>query len=333
MNVNQDCGEKMGLIWLCFDTQEFSDEQLAEVHSTAPELEVVVTKEAREIERRLDEVEIVVGHLSPEQTRLALAGKNLRWIQQWGAGADWLMRHPEAVRQDFVLTNASGVHAIPISEHILAVLLAFARRLPQAVRAQAGRQWRGPEDGQVFELAGKILLLLGTGAIGARTARLAAALDMQVIGIRRNAEESLEGVEAMFPPERLLELLPRADFVVLTLPLTPETRGLIGRQELQAMKPSAVIINIGRGGTIQEPGLIEALQEGRLAGAGLDVFESEPLPADSPLWDMPNVLITAHYAGNTPRYHERALAIFLDNLRRYVAGKPLKNVVNKELGY
>jgi phosphoglycerate dehydrogenase-like enzyme len=323
----------MGLIWFCFEAQEIPEEQQAEIRAIAPRLRVLVTKDSQEIERHLDEIEIVVGHLPAEQIGLALRGKNLRWIQQWGAGADWLMHQPEAVQQDFVLTNASGVHAVPISEHILALLLAFARRLPNAVRAQVERRWKGPGEAGVSELAGKTLLLVGTGAIGARAARLAAAFDVHVFGIRRKPDETLEGVEAMFAPERLLELLPRADFIVLTVPLTAETSGMIGRRELRAMKPSAIIINIGRGGTIQEEALIEALQEGRIAGAGLDVFETEPLPADSPLWGMENVVITAHYAGTTPHYHERAMSIFLDNLRRYVAGEPLRNVVDKELGY
>ena len=137
----------------------------------------------------------------------------------------------------------------------------------------------------------------------------------------------------MIGPERLAEALPEADFVVLTVPLTPDTRHMIGERELRLMKPTALIVNIGRGGTIDEAALIRALAEGWIAGAGLDVFEKEPLPTDSPLWGMENVIITAHYAGATPHYNERALAIFLDNLRRYKAGEPLRNVVDKTLGY
>jgi phosphoglycerate dehydrogenase-like enzyme len=137
----------------------------------------------------------------------------------------------------------------------------------------------------------------------------------------------------MFGPEQLLSLLPQADFVVLTVPLTDETRGVIGERELNAMKPTAYLVNIGRGGTIDEEAVIRALQQGDIAGAGLDVFEAEPLPEASPLWDIDNVIITSHYAGLTPHYNERALAIFLDDLRRYRAGEPLQNVVDKELGY
>jgi phosphoglycerate dehydrogenase-like enzyme len=177
------------------------------------------------------------------------------------------------------------------------------------------------------------MLLVGVGAIGARTAELAAALGMHVIGIRRNPHLEAEGLNAIYGPEALLEHLPEADFLVLTVPLNHETQGMIGERELRRMKPSAYLVNIGRGATVDETALIQALQSGWIAGAGLDVFETEPLPADSPLWSMPNTIITAHYAGRTPHYLERALSIFLDNLERYTAGKPLSNLVDKALMY
>lgn len=296
----------------------------------AAPMQLVVTDDAAAIEAVLPEVEIATGHVPPS---LLARMPQLRWYQQWGAGADWLLRHPELAARDFIVTNASGIHAIQISEHILALMLAFARRLPQALRGQARGEWARQPRESLFELAGKTLVLIGLGAIGGRTARLAAALEMRVIGVRRNAGEPPPGVERVVGPDRLLEVLPLADFVVLTIPLTAETRHMIGERELRAMKRSAYIFNIGRGGTIDEPSLIRGLREGWIAGAGLDVFEHEPLPADSPLWQMDNVIITAHYAGATPHYNERALAIFLDNLRRYVAGEPLQNVVDKSLGY
>jgi phosphoglycerate dehydrogenase-like enzyme len=171
------------------------------------------------------------------------------------------------------------------------------------------------------------------GAIGEYTAKIAHALGMRVIGVRRDADSDVPGIETMYSNDELLDVLPQADVVVLTIPLTSETEGLIDEQALRVMKPSAYLINIGRGGTVDEPALIRALQEGRLAGAGLDVFAEEPLPADSPLWTMENVIITPHSAGATPHYHERAMGIFLDNLRRYVAGEELQNVVDKRRGY
>lgn len=320
-------------ILLAFEPDRFSEAQLGEVRNAAPDMRILLTDDREEIEELLDDVEIAAGGFPRE---LLSRASNLRWFQQWGAGADWMLDYPEAADSDFVLTNASGVHPIPISEHILAFLLAFARGLHQAVRAQERREWRpGREylrDG-VLELAGKTMLLIGTGAIGERTAEIASALGVRVLGVRRDPSISVPAVEAVFGPNKLLDLLPESDFVVLTVPLTHETRGMIGEQELQAMKSTAYIVNIGRGGTIQENALVRALQEGWIAGAGLDVFETEPLPDDSPLWEMDNVIITSHYSGLTPRYHERALAIFLDNLRRYRGGEPLRNVVDKQLGY
>ena len=302
----------------------------ATIAGLAPDMQLIVSDDPAQIEPVLPEVEIAAGHTSPA---LLARMPNLRWYQQWGAGADWLMRHPELAERDFIITNASGVHAIQISEHILALLLAFARRLPQACRAQLRGEWQRQEREQIFELAGKTMVLIGVGAIGERTAALAAALDVRVIGVRRDPTAPAPGIARLIGPERLADVLPEADFVVLTVPLTHETRHMIGERELRLMKPTAHIVNIGRGGTIDEDALIRALREGRIAGAGLDVFEHEPLPPDSPLWAMTNVIITGHYAGVTPAYDVRAFEVFLDNLRRYRAGQPLRNVVDKRLGY
>jgi len=321
----------MSTILLNFEPDMMSETDLAQIQALAPDMSILVTHDREEIESVLDEIEIAVGGFPRE---LLPGARNLRWLQQWGAGADWLLRYPEAVELDFVLTNVSGVHAIPISEHILAFLLAFGRGFHLAIRAQGRCEWFSYEQQKdIFELVGKTMLLVGVGAIGERTAQVAAALGMRVLGVRRDPSVDAPGVEAMFGPDQLLDLLPEADFVVLAIPHTHETEGVIGERELRAMKPTAHLINIGRGGIIQEGALIRALQEGWIAGAGLDVFETEPLPEDSPLWDMDNVIITAHYAGATPHYDERAMAIFLDNLRRYQAGEPLCNVVDKKIGY
>lgn len=321
----------MKTILLDFAPGTLPETELAQIRAIAPEMRLLVTRDHDEIESALDEIEVAAGGFPGV---LLPRARNLRWVQQWGAGADWLLRCPEAIGLDFVLTNASGVHPIPISEHILAFLLAFARGIHRAVRAQARHEWI-PQDQQegLFELAGKTMVLVGVGAIGERTATVATALGMRVLGVRRDPSVSAPDVEAMFGPDQLLDLLPEADFVVLTAPLTSETQGMIGERELRTMKPTAYLVNIGRGGTVQESALILALQEGWIAGAGLDVFETEPLPEDSPLWEMEKVIITSHYAGSTPHYHERAMAIFLDNLRRYRAGEPLRNVVDKKIGY
>jgi phosphoglycerate dehydrogenase-like enzyme len=235
---------------------------------------------------------------------------------------------------DFVLTSTSGIHAIQMTEHIFALLLALARELPRAMRLQEGCEWiHQSRHEHLFELAGKTMLLIGVGAIGQRTARVAAAMDMRVLGVRRNPTLGAPAVDAMFGPGQLVDLLPQADVIVLTVPLTTETRGMIGEPELRAMRSTAYLINVGRGGTVDEEVLARALREGWIAGAGLDVFETEPLPEDSPLWGLDRVIITSHYAGVTPHYHERALEIFLENLQRYQTGEPLRNVVDKQLGY
>lgn len=320
----------MNTILLGFEPNTLSADELARIQALAPDMRLLVTTDRQAIEDALATIEIAVKQFP--QALMPQAPK-LRWFQQWGAGADWLLDHPEVAASELIVTTGSGVHAIPISEHILAYLFAFARALPQAIRGQTQRVWQQPEWSRIFELAGKTMVLIGVGAIGERTALMANGLGMRVLGVRQNADMSTPGVEAMFAPEALLEVLPQADFVVITAPLTEATRGLIGEAELQAMKATAYIVNIGRGGVIDEPALVRALQAGRLAGAGLDVFASEPLPPDSPLWAMENVIITGHYAGATPIYDERAMAIFLDNLRRYRAGEPLRNVVDKALGY
>jgi phosphoglycerate dehydrogenase-like enzyme len=321
----------LGTILLSFEPGVLSEEQLAQVQAAAPDMQLLVTRDRGEVEAALDEIEIAACSFP---RGLLPKARNLRWFQQWAAGADWLLDYPEAVELDFVLTSVSGMHTAQMSEHVFAFLLTFAREFHLAMRLQERHEWIPQNQHErLFELTGKTMALVGVGAIGARTAQIATAFGMRVLGVRRNPEVSVPGVEAMFGPDQLLDLLPQADFVVLIVPLTRETRGMIGERELRAMKSTAYIINVGRGGIVDERTLIQALQEGRIAGAGLDVFETEPLPEDSPLWAMDNVIITSHYAGITPHYDERAMEIFLDNLRRYRAGEPLRNVVDKELGY
>jgi phosphoglycerate dehydrogenase-like enzyme len=311
-------------------SHHLSDAQRDEIQKLAPDKRLVTTNDHGEIEALLDEVEIAAGYFPQE---LLSRASNLRWYQQWSAGSDWLRWYPELETADFTLTNASGVSSNPISEHILAFLLAFARGLPKSIRAQERRVWLPDEEKVVFELPGKIMLLIGVGAIGCRTATLATALGLQVWGVRRDPSKQVEGITAMYGPEQLLQVLPQVDVVVLTVPFTEETRGIIGESELRAMKQSAYMINVGRGGTVQEDALIKALTEGWIAGAAFDVFEAEPLPPESPLWAFENFILTPHYAGKTPYYDERIMEIFLDNLRRYESGQPLRNVVNRKLGY
>ncbi|MFW6082993.1 MAG: D-2-hydroxyacid dehydrogenase [Chloroflexota bacterium] len=322
----------MRTILVALESNSLTAEQIERIREVAPQdTSVVMTRDREEIQSILDQIEIVAGWFPADMIPQA---PNLRWYQQWSAGADWLLRHPEVAQEDFVLTSTSGIHAIQITEHIFALLLAFARELPRALEAQKDREWipsRAHEH--LFELAGKTMVLIGVGSIGRRTARVAQAIGMRVLSVRRDPTVDTPGVEAVFGPDEPLDLLPEADIVVLTVPLTEETRGLIAAGELRAMKQTSILVNVGRGGVVDEEALVLALEEGRIAGAGLDAFETEPLPEDSPLWTLDNVIITSHYAGITPNYHERALGVFLDNLQRHVAGEPLQNIVDKELGY
>ena len=321
----------MRILLLGLDPEKIDTHYIKETQDAAPDMRVLVTRDRDPIEEVLDEIEIAAGGFPLD---LLSKAPRLRWFQQWGAGADWIMTdHPELADTELIVTTVSGVHAIPISEHILAFLLAFGRDIPRSIRAQERCQWVSRQTMRLFELSGKTMLLVGVGAIGERTAELASALGMRVLGIRRDPTVPVPHVETMYAPSQLLSVLPEADVVVLTIPLTPETQGMIGEEELGAMKSTAYLINIGRGATIQESVLIQALKEGWIAGAGLDVFENEPLPDNSPLWKMDNVIITSHYSGLTPRYDERAMEIFLENLKRYRSGQALRNVVDKRLGY
>lgn len=322
----------MSILLLGFAEDDFTPKQREAIAAAAGDLTVRYSRDRSEIESLLPEVEVAV-----ENRKFITDMPNLKWMQQWGAGADWLMDNSEAAERDFVLTNVSGVHAIPIGEQIMAYLLAFARGFPLAVRHQTERHWSRdvwlPNASGSFELSGKTMLLLGTGAIGVYTAKLARAFDIRVVGVRRDPAKAADYIDEMIALDDLQNHLPNADFVILTLPLTHDTHHLMGETELRAMKSTAILVNIGRGGLIDEQALAKALQEGWIAGAGLDVFETEPLPESSPLWALDNALVTPHTAGDTPHYNERALTIFLENLRRYQAGEPLSHVVDKQLGY
>ncbi|MDR5709673.1 MAG: D-2-hydroxyacid dehydrogenase, partial [Armatimonadota bacterium] len=271
------------------------------------------------------EAEVWVGWDLPEGT--LERAERLRWVHSTAAGVENLL--PKLAGRDVLLTNSRGIHAIPMAEHVLGCLLVFARNLHLAFRHQVHRRWQ-PEPGG--ELWGATVGILGLGAIGQEVARRCRAFGARVVGLRRTAAPVPE-VEEVYGPEGLEAVLRRSDYVVLTLPLTPQTRGLIGAQELGWMKPGAVLVNVGRGALLDERALVEALRSGRLRGAALDVFETEPLSPEHPLWDLPNVLITPHVSGNSPRYMDRAIPLFCDNLRRYLRGEGLRNVVDPELGY
>lgn len=299
--------------------QRMSDTRLERIRETAPGWEVVQSREPDVWRPLVRGAEVVLGW-HPDVARLCLEeeGAALRWVHVWGAGVD---RLPLPLFRDrgVWLTNSSGVHAFPISETVLAMMLAFTRKLHTYARQQAEQTWHHAHLSQ--EMHGKTVGILGAGAIGEEIARLAKAFQMQTLGLRRSGQPAPH-VDRMFGPGELSALLPECDYVVNALPLTPGTRRIIGAREFSLMKPSAFYVNIGRGGTNDEAALIAALREKTIAGAGLDVFEEEPLPKDSPFWRLDNVILTPHSAGSTEHYDDRALDYFLDNLRDYVRGNP-----------
>jgi phosphoglycerate dehydrogenase-like enzyme len=244
------------------------------------------------------------------------------------------MLFPAMLASPVVMTNSRGMSAASVAEHAFALVLAAVRRMPEVIRAQDARRWIQSNLSGLPTLEGQTLGIVGLGAIGCRVARIGAAVGMRVIGIRRRVDEpSPDGVSEVMTPGDLPRLLEQADIVVLTAPQTAETRGMIGAAELARMKPTAWLINVARGKLVDEPALQAALDARQIAGAALDVFEHEPLDAASPLWAMPNVIVTPHVAGFRGDYWEAATDLFSENLERYLQRRPLLNIVDKCAGY
>ena len=253
----------------------------------------------------------------------------LRWVHLFSHGIDHI--RGDILEKDVIVTTGQGTHAAVLAEHVMTLVLMLAKQAPRFIRQQDECQWK---RFYITELSRSTLGLVGFGSIGKRVAQYAKSFGMRVIATRRTfTEESPLEIDELVPQDRLEYLLKESDFVVLALPLTSATRNLIGEKELRMMKPSAFLINISRGSLVDEPALIRALQEKRLAGAGLDAFQVEPLPTESPLWHMDGVIITPHIGALSPYFMENANRLFMENLRRYLTGKPLLNVFDRERGY
>jgi phosphoglycerate dehydrogenase-like enzyme len=269
----------------------------------------------------------------PPIDEILAAGPALRWIHQRGAGIERILT-PRLAASPVVVTNGSGNHAPNIAEHVLALMLAFARQLPALMRSQQQGRWDPPASSGMFELGGQTLAVVGVGAIGIALAERARGFGMRVVGVRRTAAAPMPpGFERVVGIDSLDDALGEADHVALSLPATPATQGLFSTARFAAMKRGAYLYNVGRGVVVDQEALLAALQSGHLAGAGLDVTTPEPLPPGSPLWREPNVIVTAHTSGLTPRSFQRYQALLLENLLRESRGEPLLNVVDKSLGY
>ncbi len=289
------------------------------------------------MKQHLAEAEVFVGW-SLRSEQLAVA-KKLRWIHSPAAAVHEILK-PQVIDSDIVVTNARGVHGSVVAEHVMAQLFALAKRLPSAMRYQRQHVWAQEqlwnESPRPQELSGSTLGLLGFGSIGREVARRALALGMRVIAVREHPSAPGDPASrdcVTVGADRLDDVLQQSDFLVLALPLTSATRGLINAQRLSIMKPKAYIINVGRGPLLDDAALLSALREHRLAGAALDVFAQEPLPQDSPYWDLPNVLITPHSAALTDKLWPRHYELLRENIGRYLSGRPLLFIVDKSRGY
>jgi phosphoglycerate dehydrogenase-like enzyme len=286
------------------------------------------------VPEEIGDTDIFIGwSLRPQQF---IAAKKLRWIHSPAAAVHQLM-FPELIRSNVIVTNSTGIHGPVVAEHAIAVLLALAKRLPQAMQYQAKKFWSQDqlwhEHPRPREVSDATVLVIGMGSIGREFTARAKALGMKVLAVRENPAKGTDGADAVFTPEQLDEALPQADYVLLCTPVTPATTSIINAARLAKMKSDSYLINVGRGPLVDESALLQALEDRRIAGAALDVFNEEPLPADSPFWSLDNLLITPHTAAATERLWDRHYKLIAENLHRFLTGKPLLNEVDKNRGY
>ena len=307
-----------------------------EIGARFPGIEVLKTSEKQPLRAAIAQADILYTWNLPREV-FPLA-KSLQWVHTPGAGVDHLL-YPAFVQSDVLLTNSRGIAGDAMADHAFSMILALARRLPDAVRFQVQHRW-GQEvlwttPPPPSALAGKVLGIVGLGGVGVQLAARARAFGMTVVATRRSAAKKPATIAKVHTPDELPELLAESDYVVLCPPLTPQTRGMIGRKELRRMKKTAYLVNVGRGELVQDAAIIHALREGWIAGAALDVFGTEPLPRNSVFWNLPGLLITPHYAGTYPEHVARATALFLKNLKVFLTGKRsrLENLVDKSRGY
>ncbi len=312
---------------------DLDEQYLDRLRREFPEADFLVHPSSDAPREALADADALIAGAAITAEELA-AAPDLRWVQATIAGVEGFLI-PELRERPIALTNFSGVAAPSIAEHVLALMLAFARGLPALLHRQGRHEWddNHGEAPPTFELAGQTLGIAGLGDIGHELARRTHAIGMRVAATDRDAGEAPPYIDSLLPSDRLPDLLADSDHVVLCLPLTPATQGIVGRAQFERMRRSAYLYNVGRGELVDQDALVAALRNGAIAGAGLDVATPEPLPADSPLWDLPNVIVTGHTAGQTPLYWERGIELVVDNVRRFLAGEELRNTVDTSAGY
>jgi phosphoglycerate dehydrogenase-like enzyme len=307
---------------------------LERILSVSARIEVNQSRDQEELLKLVENADVLLaGRFSQ---RMFLAARKLKWIQTNYVGVESFL-YPEVVESDVIITNAGGVNTIPVAEHAIGLIFCLSRKLNLFIRNQIEKKWKTSNAellSQMKEVDGKTLGIVGVGRIGGEIVKKAKCLGMKTIAARKNTSAPKpDHVDKFVSSENLDQLLAESDFVVLQLPTTAETKNMIGEKEFRSMKPTAFLINTGRGDVVQEDELIKALKEGWIAGAALDTFADEPLPENSPLWDMQNVVITPHVAGLTPYYFDRLIEVFCENLKRFINKEQLVNVVDKRRGY
>ncbi|MFN8677189.1 MAG: D-2-hydroxyacid dehydrogenase [Thermomicrobiales bacterium] len=296
-----------------------------------PGLELVKTTTPAEVAAEIGDAEVFYGFPTADVLR---QGKALKWIQSPSAGVNFLQHMPELVQSDILLTNTRGAHGPSIGEHTFALLFALTRHLDRCLQGQRERRWAWSDIYYTsHEIYQRTMGIIGYGAIGRSIAQRARGFEMNVIAVDAHPAPDAPFVDEVWGMDRLPDLLRQSDVVAISAPLTDASHHLLGAQELALMKPNAYLIVVSRGGIVEESALAEALTAGTIAGAGIDVAEVEPLSADSPLWDAPNLIISPHTAGDSSEKEQRCVQILRENLIRYAAGEPLVNVVDKARGY
>lgn len=311
-----------------YPSEQFFPKHIAQIKSVLPDAKVLLIS-TNDVEKELSDARVVVTSnpniIDPKKA------PNLSWMHITWAGVDTLSK--EMLESSILVTNSSGVHPNQISEHVFSFALTLTRKINESMQYQTKGEWNTNFSGQVGEMHGLTMGIIGLGRIGEEIARIAKAFRMNVLGLVRDASKKHEYVDSLFTLENKNQFYQQSDYVVCTLPLTQQTKHLITFEDFTHMKPTSYFINIGRGAVVKEADLVKTLQEKKIAGAGLDVFETEPLPKESPLWKMKNVLITPHFAGWSPHYTDRVIDIFCQNLTAYLEKAPMPNLIDKKQGY
>lgn len=329
-------------------TMPFEKPLIEKIKAVSPQIRVIQhrVEEEADLPEDLEHIDVMYGSGALPQPHKV---PRLRWVQLHSAGVNHIVEHSLFQTTEIAFTNASGVHAINIAEYVLAQILAFAHHLPSMFEDKHTKIWTDQRWNRYVcrEVYGSTLGIVGYGAIGRQLARIASGLGMEILAVKRDMRTLSDRTFAVpgtgdpdgeiprrfYPVEALDSFLGLCDYVAILAPLTAKTHRLFDTQAFEAMKTTAILINVARGGLVDEAALIAALQDGRIAGAALDVFEDEPLAENNPLWTLDNVIISPHIAGLTPHYDARCIELFAENLRRFISREPLINLVSREFGY